>query len=556
MPHSLNPAAEAGFAGGAPVAGAGAAPPIARLPTAVTAFVGRTLKGPLNMPCPVTSFAEFQRQFGGLWQPAPLGYAVEQFFENGGRQALIVRVANGARAPTLRLPAGPGELLLQGRDPGTREYLRASVDYDGIGAADADQFNLVLQRLRAADSELIEEQEILRRLSVRPEADRAVDRVLAGSRLMRTVGPLPAVRPDRTPSTRSGGTVGYRAAHADGADGTDVTDYDVIGDDAAGSGLAALRDGPRFELLCVPPLGREQDVGLATLLVAARLCRARQALLVVDPPRGWDSAAAALEGARDWAFQSEHALLYFPRLLATDRLRGRLEVFAPCGAAAGLIARGDEASPPWAAAAGDAPLLRAPLRPQILLDEAQRLRLAQVGVNCFDHVRPAAGAIRSARTLLPESAARGEWRFLPARRLSLWLQACVLEGTSWMRSARSAPLQWQRACDQVEDFLESLAVAGAFAGRDSDERYFVISDARLNTPELAARGRSCLLFGFAAWRPGEFQTCLVTHERSGSSVRAVTINRLATSGARVAEEIETAILRQLVAELPADRALG
>jgi len=63
-----------------------------------------------------------------------------------------------------------------------------------------------------------------------------------------------------------------------------------------------------------------------------------------------------------------------------------------------------------------------------------------------------------------------------------------------------------------------------------------------------AQGRCCLLFGFAAWRAGEFQSCLVTHERSGSSVRAVTINRLATSGSRVSEEIETAILRQLASE--------
>ena len=69
------------------------------------------------------------------------------------------------------------------------------------------------------------------------------------------------------------------------------------------------------------------------------------------------------------------------------------------------------------------------------------------------------------------------------------------------------------------------------------------------TAESVAEGRSCLLFGFAAWRPGEFQSCLVTHERSGSTVRAVTINRLATPGGRVAEEIETAILRQLVADV-------
>ena len=80
----------------------------------------------------------------------------------------------------------------------------------------------------------------------------------------------------------------------------------------------------------------------------------------------------------------------------------------------------------------------------------------------------------------------------------------------------------------------------------------MICDARLNTPESIAAGRASLLFGFAAWRAGEFQSCLVTHERGGSSVRAVSINRLATSATRVSEEIETAILRQLtVASLAA-----
>jgi hypothetical protein len=439
--------------------------------------------------------------------------------------------------------------LLQGRHPGTREYLRASVDYDGIGPADSDQFNLVLQRLRVPDSELIEDQEIVRRVSVRPESERSVEQVLARSRLVRVAGELPALRPDRTMATMAGQLIGYVAAHSDGSDGTDLTDYDLIGNESARTGLFALRNGPRFEFLCVPPLGRQQDVGMATLLVAARLCRSRQALLIVDPPLGWDSAAAAATGVSQWSFQSEDALLYFPRIRALDRLRGRTELFPSCGAAAGLIARGDDSNPPWTAAAGETPLLRSPFRLQFALDETQRAHLAQLGINCFDQLRPAYGAVRSARTLLPETAARGEWRYLPARRLSLWLQACILEGTRWTRLVSPGPEQWRKAQAQVEEFLEALADGGAFAGRDSEERYYVICDARLNPPEYVAAGRACLLFGFAAWRPGEFQSCLVTHERAGSWVRAVTINRLATPGTRVAEEMETSILRQLVAEV-------
>ena len=561
MSRSPNPVAEPVLAR-ACAAVDGSLLPIARLPTAVTAFVGRALKGLVNTPTVINSFGEFQHRFGGLWQPATLGYAVEQYFDNGGRQALIVRVANGARAPTLRLPAGDGALLLQAVAPGTREYLRASVDYDGISAVEADQFNLVLQTLRVPDSELVEEQEILPRVSIRREAERSVARVLSRSKLARVAAPLPTLRPERTCPKRLGQVIGYLAANADGTDGADLSDYDLIGDESAFSGLFALRSGPRFDLLCVPPLGREQDVGVATLWVASRLCREHQAMLIVDPPRHWDNAAAALAGTTHWAFRSDQALMYFPRLLTHDRLRGRVESFAPGGAAAGLLARGDETSPPWNPAAGVDPQLRSSFRLQCSLQDAERARLAQAGVNCFDPQRTATGVVRSARTFLPESAARGEMRHLSARRLSLWVQACVIEGTAWMRHAPGpesrGPESWQRAQTQVEAFLESLSALGAFAGRDSEERYFVICDARLNSPEAVASGRGSLLFGFAGWRAGEFQSFLVTHEAGlvpgpglapgRSTIRSVTINRLATSGVRVHEEIETAILRQLAAD--------
>jgi uncharacterized protein len=106
--------------------------PIGRVPTGIAAFVGRTLKGPVNRAVAISSFSDFQHIFGGLWQPAPLSYAVDHFFENGGRRAYVVRVVNGARPPTLTLPAGSSKIRLIGVNPGSREFLRASVDYGGI----------------------------------------------------------------------------------------------------------------------------------------------------------------------------------------------------------------------------------------------------------------------------------------------------------------------------------------------------------------------------------------------------------------------------------------
>ena len=53
---------------------------IERVPTGIAAFLGRTLKGPVNQPLSVRTFGEFQQHFGGLWQPSTLSYAVEHFF--------------------------------------------------------------------------------------------------------------------------------------------------------------------------------------------------------------------------------------------------------------------------------------------------------------------------------------------------------------------------------------------------------------------------------------------------------------------------------------------
>lgn len=516
---------------------------IERAPTSIAAFVGRCLKGPLSHPVCVGSFTEFSQMFGGLWQPSTLSYAVEQFFENGGREAWIVRVANGARPPTLTLPAGAGQLRLTALNPGSREYLRASVDYDGIGDTEPDRFNLVLQRVRSAGSELIEEQEIFRRLSVRPESGRLVSDILADSHLARVVGPLPAQRPDRSVRNPDAPVVGYINSNSDGDDGAPLTDYDVIGSATEGTGLFALRGVEAFNFLCIPPLTREQDVGLGTLMIAARFCRDRHALLMVDPPSSWQSASQALAELRQWPFRSENAVMYYPRVVALDRLRGRHETFGSCGAAAGLIARMDETWPVWAAAEGEDSILRPGLKPASIVSEPERVRLAQAGVNTLVSVRSRERSTLSPRTLAAGSSGAPDWKYLSARRLSLFVTASIERGTRWMLFQPNADATWERARSQVETFLEGLDQQGAFAGALPEESYFVICDERVNPPATVAEGKVKLLFGIAITRPSDFHAWIVTHTPSGSTCRPTWPNRLATSGRRLEWEIETSILR-------------
>jgi hypothetical protein len=499
---------------------------IRRAPTAVTAFVGRSLKGPVNHPITVGSFNDYQRVFGGLWQPSTLSYAVEQFFENGGRAAVVVRVCNGGRAPTIRLPAGDGALNLIGLSPGTREFLRASVDYDGIQPHETDRFNLILQRIRAPGSEFIEDQEIFRRLSILPGADRSILDLLTDSRLARLHGPLPAQRPDRPRGLSPIAAVGYVMSNGDGDDGDALSNYDIIGDAKSGTGLFALQGADQFNFLCVPPLTRELDVGLPALLVALRLCRQHHAMLLVDPPARWTDPSDALNDLRAWPFYSEDVAMFYPRVQAFDRLRGRQETFGSAPAAAGLLARLDRTCPIWSATDTEEAQMRPALRAATIVADTDREQLFHAGVNVLQPSRMPRTRIKL-RTLIPEAGVKNEWRYLCGRRFALFVMSSIEQGTRWVLFEPPGAGLWERVRSEVTAFLESLEDEGAFAGRSAEENYFVICDERVNDSEQVAAGKFQLVFGFADSRPRDFQTFLVTQELGRSSVRAASVNRYA-----------------------------
>lgn len=66
--------------------------------TSITAFVGRALRGPIDQPRRISSFGDFERKYGGLWLKSTLSYAVQQYFLNGGTDAIIARVVHAAQA--------------------------------------------------------------------------------------------------------------------------------------------------------------------------------------------------------------------------------------------------------------------------------------------------------------------------------------------------------------------------------------------------------------------------------------------------------------------------
>ncbi|WP_274913799.1 phage tail sheath family protein [Streptomyces sp. WZ-12] len=111
---------------------------ITTVTTSVTAFVGHTRRGPLNQPVRITSFADFERRFGGLTSRSPVGYAVHQFFGNGGAVAVIVRVTRAGTGEEARVTLESTEgrsqcpvLEVYAKEPGVwGDGLRVAVDHE------------------------------------------------------------------------------------------------------------------------------------------------------------------------------------------------------------------------------------------------------------------------------------------------------------------------------------------------------------------------------------------------------------------------------------------
>lgn len=514
--------------------------PIARASAQLTAFVGRTLRGPLHQPIIVRSFSDFQQHFGGLWQPSPLSYAVEHFFEQGGRQAVIVRVANGASPVSLSLKCGWETLRLEARAPGTREFLRASVDYDHVDNGDEQRFNLVIQRVRSPGSERVEEQETFRDLSVDPQSPRFIASVLMESDLMRVRGHVPLTRPDRTLMPGTNLPVGYVNSNPDGDDGKPITDYDVIGSAARATGLFALEQVDDLAFVYIPPLARVIDVGISALLVAARFCRDKRAMLIVDPPSAWESSAEVIRSIKALDFRSDNALMFIPRIAAMDRLRGRIEVFGNGGAVAGLLSRSGEAVAASLSEREPEPMLRSTAKLAREVSSSDRWMLAAQGVNVLQSVRNPDREWPALRTLACGASASSDWSYLAHRRFSLFVINAIERGTRWCAGLPNGPDTWTRVLRQISNFLRELRSAGAFASVPPDQAFLVICDERINDEA----GGINVLVQFAATHAGEYHSFMLTHRPGGATVRPVMVNRFEATLV-VSRELEQEITLRL-----------
>ncbi|MCC5867143.1 MAG: phage tail sheath subtilisin-like domain-containing protein [Gammaproteobacteria bacterium] len=496
--------------------------PIAMTRPTVVGFVGRARRGPVNEAVAISSLAEYQRIFGTPTASSWLSHAVTQFFEHGGQHARVVRVINRGACATLHMPAGEGRIILRARDPGRHEHLRISVDHDRV-EPEPLRFNLVVQRLSDTEPRRVVDQEIYRRLTVQPGSEDYLGDALMGSSLVRLAGPCPLQRPDRTVSSSAGAAVSYIDLRADGHDGDDLCDYDLVGSATDCTGLFALNACDELSLLCLPPPAPNRDLGLTTLVAAERFCRQRGVMLVFDPPRAWSSARIAMKEAAELGLASGNAMTYYPRLQRRGDTAERL--LPACGAIAGMLARKDATAGLWRALDSQTGLLRGSLAPAEDVPPEMAQKLRRLGINVFSRAAGGACVLRGDATLAGSSASAHEWQSLTQRRLALHVLDSVSRATRWLVFEQNDPVLWARVRRQASMFLQELHEQGAFAGHTPEQSWFVKCDADTVVQDRHGAPQLNIVLGIALSRPSEFLIFNIAHRLGSTRISSMPLTR-------------------------------
>jgi phage tail sheath protein FI len=268
-------------------------------------------------------------------------------------------------------------------------------------------------------------------------------------------------------------------------------------------GIYALEAVDIFNILCLPGISEP-----AILIEAAKYCKDRRAFLLVDVPpdtlKPEDMSALLNPVPLVQLPKSDHAAVYYPWIQIADPLNnGKARLTAPSGAVAGLYARTDSTRGVWKAPAGTEAALSA-LGVAYTLTDGENGTLNPKGVNCIRNL-PVYGTVAwGARTLMGDDAMTSEWKYVPVRRLALYLEESLYRGTQWVVFEPNDEPLWSQIRLNIGAFMHTLFRQGAFQGASPREAYLVKCDKETTTQDDINRGVVNILVAFAPLKPAEF----------------------------------------------------
>ncbi len=292
------------------------------------------------------------------------------------------------------------------------------------------------------------------------------------------------------------GGAGSQTAPVVGNDGGKpiATDYDAAYD-------IIDKEVDLYNLMVLPP---DALVPVQSLYpIASVRCKNRRAFLLMDPPESWTDAQTASTGvnALRVGLVKDYSALFFPQITIDES--GLKKNIGPAGAIAGLCARIDSTRGVWKAPAGTEADLRGIVGLKQRFSDGENGILNPRAINTL-RVFPNGIVSWGARTMDGDDGFGSEYKYIPIRRLALFIEESLYRGLKWVVFEPNDEPLYSQIRLNVGAFMHDLFRQGAFQGKKPADAYFVKCDGETTTQADRNLGIVNIWVGFAPLKPAEF----------------------------------------------------
>lgn len=277
-----------------------------------------------------------------------------------------------------------------------------------------------------------------------------------------------------------------------GNDGlTNLGDADFMGSEILKSGLHALTPVTDISILAIP------NASVNVTRAAIAYCERRRDLFLI-----LEQSSASTESIATYraSLNSKYAALYHPWIGVAEEFTGRILMMPPSGAIAGIYALTDTRRGVHKAPAGlDTGKVTVADSLAATLTKGEYDGLYPKAINAILKI-PDGFHVWGSRTI----SADPEWLQVSVRRLFIFLEKSIENGTQWVTFEPNDPTLWKSIARNVSAFLRIQWLEGKLVGESENEAFFVHCNAETNPPEVVDAGQVVTIIGAAPSRPAEF----------------------------------------------------
>ncbi|ELY79449.1 phage tail sheath family protein [Natrinema gari] len=269
-----------------------------------------------------------------------------------------------------------------------------------------------------------------------------------------------------------------------------LSDYEGINKPGMRTGLAAFRELDGVSLMCVPD---HNDIEGLTDALVAHCENMGERFAILQAPQNAGSISDI-----ETPVDSSYAAYYYPWIETKDPFTNRKKLVPPGGHITGIFARSDAEHGVHKAPANE--VVRGILGVQHNITKGEQDILNPKGVNCIRSFQGRGIRLWGARTTSSDPS----WKYVNVRRLFLYIEQSIDEGTQWAVFEPNDEDLWARVRQSAENFLTTVWRDGGLQGSTADEAFYVKCGEETMTQDDIDNGRLIVEIGVAPVKPAEF----------------------------------------------------